>query len=116
MPHRATLIVRLHEVCENLGRRFSALNNHAIRQIELVVRWILCHEAVPVALVQRVHVLIYDGLRGRRFFNGGSFMSSVNAIDDPRGNARRTTATSLHIAFPPVGACSASVVERRLES
>ncbi len=60
-------IVRLHEVCENLGRGFSAFDDHAVRQIKLLVCWILRHKPVPVALVQCVHVLVYDGLRGRLF-------------------------------------------------
>jgi hypothetical protein len=57
--------MRFHKVCEKFARRFPAFYDYAIRQIELIVCWILRHDAVPVALVKRVEMLIDDGLRGR---------------------------------------------------
>src|ERR1700735_3036492 len=47
------------------------------------------------------------------FLSGGSFMLSAQANDDPMGNIKRATAAILNnIAFPPLGACSRSVVQR----
>lgn len=34
---QTTLIVRLYEICENLGCCFSAFDDHAVRQIELII-------------------------------------------------------------------------------
>jgi len=78
---QTTLIVRFYEVCENFGCCFSAFDDHTIGQIKLIVCWILRHKPVPVALVQRVHVLVYDGLRSRLFPAAKIFADFVKPHD-----------------------------------
>jgi len=52
----------LDKVREKFARLFASFHDYTVGQIELIIWWILRHDPIPIALVERIKMFIDDRL------------------------------------------------------